>query len=61
MKVFTKPADFTPVHIVLETPADLDRFVSIIDKLDAQDFSEDEYKIVTHLSGAFTNMVGLRG
>ena len=68
MKVFRKPAQFTPISIVLETQKDADLFISIIDKIDMKHcnagtpprITKDEYAIVRHISNAFNNMVGMR-
>jgi hypothetical protein len=68
MKILREKAPFRPINIVLETTDEAERFLAIIDKIDAKhrnsnpppDITKDEYQLIIKISDAFTNMVGFR-
>jgi hypothetical protein len=67
MIISRKPI-YSPITITLQTQQEADRFLSIIDKIDANHckthqlpaITKAEYELVRVISDSFTNFVGIR-
>ena len=68
MLIYRDKPQFRPITIVLETQEDAEKFISIIDKVDAwhtmanlpPKLTKEEREMVITISDHFTNMVGYR-